>query len=424
MGMTLAEKILSRRTDREKLQPGELLQVPVDVILANDITGPPAITEFRRIGLEKLPFPERVVLIPDHFAPNRDIAAAEQCRQMREFAREQNLEQYYEVGRCGIEHVFVAEQGLVAPGDIMLGADSHTCTFGALGAFATGVGSTDLAAAMATGETWFKVPATIRLDFSGTPGPWVGGKDYILHAIGRLGVDGARYRALEFGGSAVAALSMDQRFTMTNMAVEAGAKVGLMAPDQLTLDFHRQNSQKPALPLSPDPDAVYEETLLIDVSDMEPQVAEPYSPANVKPVSQVEEVRLDQVVIGSCTNGRLHDLEVAARILEGRQVHPHVRLIILPGSPRVLQQALERNLLAAFYQAGAVVAPPTCGPCLGGHTGVLAAGETALATTNRNFVGRMGHRESRLYLSGPAVAAASAVAGFVVHPQEVAEFAA
>ncbi len=424
MGMTLAEKILSRRTDRAQLQPGELLQVPVDVILANDITGPPAIAEFRRIGLEKLPFPQRVVLIPDHFTPNRDIAAAEQCRQMREFAREQKLQHYYEVGRCGIEHVFVAEQGLVAPGDVVVGADSHTCTFGALGAFATGVGSTDLAAAMATGETWFKVPATIRLVFSGSPEPWVSGKDYILRAIGQLGVDGARYRALEFAGPAIDTLSMDQRFTMTNMAVEAGAKVGLMVPDQVALAFHDHHSQKPALPLSPDPDAVYEETLGIDVSGMEPQVAEPYSPANVKPVSQVDAVRLDQVVIGSCTNGRLYDLEVAARILEGRQVHPDVRLIILPGSPRVLQQALERNLLATFYQAGAVVAPPTCGPCLGGHTGVLAAGEIALATTNRNFVGRMGHRDSRLYLSGPAVAAASAVAGVLIHPQEVAGYAA
>lgn len=419
MGMTMAEKILAAHANKSEVRPGELVQVRLDVILANDITGPPAIQEFKRIGLERVPYPEKIVFIPDHFTPNKDIAAAQQCQILREFAREQGLPHYYEVGRCGIEHVFLPEQGLVLPGDVVIGADSHTCTYGALGAFATGVGHTDLAAAMATGETWFKVPPTLKFVYHGRLKPWVGGKDIILHTIGDIGVDGARYKAMEFSGEVIESLPMADRLSIANMAIEAGAKTGLIPPDDITLTYCRGRARRPFRVFTPDVDASYEEVREYDLSSLEPQVAFPYSPGNVKPVEEAAGIALDQVVIGSCTNGRLEDLRVAATILAGRKVHPRVRLIVVPGSPAVYQAALQEGLIATFIAAGAVVSPPTCGPCMGGHMGVLAEGETALSTTNRNFVGRMGHRHSRVFLSGPAVAAASAVAGTIVHPREV-----
>ncbi|MGI6574630.1 MAG: 3-isopropylmalate dehydratase large subunit [bacterium] len=419
MGMTIAEKILAAHANKHKVQPGELIQTRLDVILANDITGPPAIAQFNRIGLKQLPYPEKVVLIPDHFTPNKDIASAENSRILREFAQEQKLPHYYEVGRNGIEHVFLPEQGLVLPGDVVIGADSHTCTYGALGAFATGVGSTDLAAAMATGETWFKVPPTLKFNFHGQLQPHVGGKDLILHIIGSIGVDGARYKAMEFAGPVIEGLSMADRFTIANMAVEAGGKAGLIAPDATTLSYCKERANRPYQVFNPDPDAVYEKEYEYDVSTLEPQVAFPYSPGNTRPVSAAAGIPVDQVVIGSCTNGRLEDLEAAAAILAGREVHPRVRLIVVPGSRTVFQQALKKGIIDTFITAGAVVSPPTCGPCMGGHMGVLAAEETCLSTTNRNFVGRMGHPKSRLFLAGPPVAAASAIAGMIVHPREV-----
>ncbi len=420
MGQTITEKILAAHAGREEVRPGELLSVRVDLALANDITAPLAIEAFRNMGADRVFHPGRVVLVPDHFTPARDIAAAHNCALLREFAREQGLEFYYEIGRVGIEHVLLPEEGLVLPGDLVVGADSHTCTYGALGAFSTGVGSTDLAMAMALGEVWLRVPESMLFEYVGELPRWVGGKDLILYTIGNIGVDGARYRAMEFTGPAVEALSMDSRFAMANMAVEAGAKNGIFRPDEKTLSWLEGRASRPFQVLESDPDARYAERLTIDVSGMEPQVALPHLPSNVRPVSEVGEVEVDQVVIGSCTNGRLEDMEVAASILRGRKVHPRVRAIVFPGTQAVLLEMVRRGLMEAFLEAGAAVSTPTCGPCLGGHMGVLAEGERAVATTNRNFVGRMGHPGSEVYLSGPAVAAASAVAGRIVHPEEVA----
>ncbi len=416
--MTLAEKILAAHTDKKKLSPGELINVRVDLILANDITAPIAIREFQRIGIGKVFDPKKVVMVPDHFVPNKDIASAEQAKLMREFAREQGLI-YFEVGQAGIEHVLLPEQGLVLPGDVVIGADSHTCTYGALGAFATGMGSTDIAAAMATGDIWMKVPATIKMVYHGSLGEWVGGKDLILHTIGNIGVDGALYSAIEFTGEAIDALSIDGRFTMANMAIEAGAKAGIFRVDNKTQLYIKSRAKRPYLVYEPDIDAEYSQVIDYDVSGIEPQVALPHSPANTKPVSQVGNVQIDQAVIGSCTNGRLEDLRFAARILKGRKVHPRVRCIIIPGSQQVYLDALVEGLIEIFIKAGAVVSPPTCGPCLGGHMGVLADGERCISTTNRNFVGRMGSPKSEVYLSNPAVAAASAVTGRIASPEEL-----
>ena len=419
MGHTMAEKILARAAGKKELFPGDLVNARVDFALGNDITAPMAINEFRAIGVERVFDPERIALIPDHFTPNKDIKSAEQTEEMRRFSREQGIAHFYEVGRMGVEHALLPELGLVLPGEVIIGADSHTCTYGALGAFATGVGSTDLAAAMATGELWFKVPHTIRINFQGRLAPWLGGKDLILFTIGKLGVDGARYCALEFRGPAIDQLPMDGRLTMCNMAIEAGAKAGLIAPDKVTENYLKGRAARPYSIVLGDEDAPVYELYSWDVGNMEPQVSLPSSPANARPVSQVAGTHLDQVVIGSCTNGRIEDLRVAAGILKGNKVHPHIRLIVIPATQAIYLQALREGLLEIFMEAEAAVSTPTCGPCLGGHMGVLAAGETALSTTNRNFVGRMGDTRSQIYLAGPAVAAASAIAGCVAHPGEI-----
>jgi 3-isopropylmalate/(R)-2-methylmalate dehydratase large subunit len=415
---TLAEKILAAHTDRKKIVPGEFINARVDLVLANDITAPIAIREFRRIGVKKVFDPQKIVMVADHFVPNKDITSAEQVKLMRDFAYEQGV-RYYDVGQMGIEHVLLPEQGLVLPGDVVIGADSHTCTYGALGAFATGMGSTDIAAAMATGDIWMKVPLTIKFVYHGKLGKWVGGKDLILYTIGRIGVDGALYSAMEFTGEAVTSLSMDGRFTMSNMAIEAGAKAGLFRVDSQTLDYIKSRAKRAHTVYEPDSDAEYSQVIEYDVSGMEPQVALPHSPANAKPVSQASSVEIDQSVIGSCTNGRLEDLRLAAQVLKGRKVHPRVRCIVIPGTQQVYLDALKEGLIEAFIRAGAAVSTPTCGPCLGGYMGILAGGEKAVSTTNRNFVGRMGSPKSEVYLANPAVAAASAIAGRIVSPDKI-----
>ncbi len=419
MPMTIAEKILAAHSGRDDVKPGELVEADLDFVFANDITGPMAIRVFNKAGGKMVFDPQRVALIPDHFVPNKDIPSAIQAKEIREFARQQKLPHYFEVGRMGIEHVLLPEQGLVLPGDVIIGADSHTCTYGALGAFSTGVGSTDLGAAMVTGTTWFRVPESMRFIFSGKLNRWVSGKDLILYTIGRIGVDGARYRAMEFCGPVIEGMQMSDRFTICNMAIEAGAKVGIIAPDAITESYVKNRARRPYRFFSSDPDARYEATYDWDITQMEPQVACPHSPANVHKVSELKDIAIDQAVIGSCTNGRIEDLRVAAKILRGRKVSSTTRCIILPGSPDVYRQALAEGLLQIFIDAEAAVSTPTCGPCLGGYMGVLAAGERAVSTTNRNFIGRMGHVKSEVYLASPAVAAASAVAGRIAHPDEV-----
>jgi len=416
--LTLAEKILAAHSDKKKVSPGELLNVRVDLILANDITAPITIREFQRLGVDKVFDPKKVVMVPDHFVPNKDIASAEQAKLVREFAYEQKI-LYFEVGQMGIEHVLLPEQGLVLPGDLVIGADSHTCTYGALGAFATGMGSTDIAAAMATGDIWMKVPPTIKFIYHGSLGKWVSGKDLILYTIGDIGVDGALYSAMEFAGEAIDSLSMDSRFTMANMAIEAGAKAGIFRVDDKTLDYVESRAKRPYTVYKLDSDAGYAKVIEYDISQLEPQVTLPHSPANTKPVSQVGNIEINQAVIGSCTNGRIEDLRIAAQILKERKVHPRVRCIIIPGSQQVYLDALTEGLIETFIKAGAVVSTPTCGPCLGGHMGVLADGERCISTTNRNFVGRMGSTKSEVYLANPAVAAASAIAGRIASPEEV-----
>jgi 3-isopropylmalate/(R)-2-methylmalate dehydratase large subunit len=416
--LTLAEKILAAHTDKKKVSPGEFINVRVDLILANDITAPIAIREFRRIGVDKVFNPKKIVMVADHFVPNKDIASAEQVKLMREFAYEQGVI-YFEVGQMGIEHVLLPEQGLVLPGDVVIGADSHTCTYGALGAFATGMGSTDIAAAMVTGDIWMKVPPTIKLVYHGSLREWVGGKDLILFTIGNIGVDGALYSSIEFTGEAIDALSIDGRFTMANMAIEAGAKAGIFRVDNKAQLYIKSRAKRPYAVYEADNDAEYSQVVEYDVSSLEPQVALPHSPANTKPISQVGDVEINQAVIGSCTNGRLEDLRVAAEILKRRKVHPRVRCIIIPSSQQVYLDALTERLIEIFIEAGAAVSTPTCGPCLGGHMGVLAAGERCISTTNRNFVGRMGSPQSEVYLANPAVAAASAIKGKISSPEEV-----
>ncbi len=419
MCMTMTQKILAAHVGSEAVWPGDLIQARCDLVLGNDITAPLAIAEFARIGAGRVFDRGQIALVLDHFTPNKDIRAAELCKTVRDFARDQKIEHFYEAGGAGIEHVILPENGLVGPGDLVIGADSHTCTYGALGAFATGVGSTDMAAAMATGRCWFRVPEALRFELIGRPGKHVGGKDVILNIIGRIGVDGAAYKSLEFGGPGLASLGMDDRLTMANMAIECGAKNGIFEVDGVTRDYVRWSGAAGSAVFAPDGNARYEKCLQLDLSSLRPSVALPSSPANVRPVDEVAGIRIDQVVIGSCTNGRMEDLRAAARILDGRRAARHVRLIVIPGSHRIYTQALEEGLLSIFLEAGAVVGPPTCGPCLGGHMGVLARGEVALATTNRNFVGRMGHPESLVYLSGPAVAAATAVAGHIADPSEI-----
>ena len=416
--MTLAEKILAAHSGRRELRPGEIINVKVDLVLANDITAPIAIREFERIGARKVFDPQRVVMVPDHFVPNKDIQSAEQAKLMREFALQQGLV-YFEVGSSGIEHVLLPEKGLVLPGEVIVGADSHTCTYGALGAFATGMGSTDIAVAMATGEIWMKVPPTLKFVYRGELPRWVGGKDLILYTIGDIGVDGALYSVMQFEGEVIDSLSMDGRFTMANMAIEAGAKAGLFRVDEKTLSYVKSRAKRPYQFYEADVEAEYERIVEYDVSKLEPQVAFPHLPSNTRPISEVGEIEIDQVVIGSCTNGRLEDLKVAAEILSGRKVSHRVRCIIIPGSQEVYLEALRLGLIKIFVMAGAVVSPPTCGPCLGGHMGVLASGERCVSTTNRNFVGRMGSPKSEVYLASPAVAAASAVRGKIADPREV-----
>jgi len=416
--MNLAEKIMAAHTDRKEVSPGEFVNAKVDVIMANDITAPIAIREFQKIGVSRVSDPKKVVMVLDHFMPNRDIASAEMAKIVREFCAEQKAV-FFEVGRAGIEHVLLPEQGIALPGQVIIGGDSHTCTYGAVGAFATGVGSTDLAAAMATGDLWMKVPPTIKFVYRGNLGKWVGGKDLILYTIGEIGVDGARYSAMEFTGEAIDALPMDGRFTMANMTIEAGGKVGLFRVDNKTQLYIKSRAQHPYNVYEPDPDAEYARVIEYDVTGLEPQVAFPHSPANARPVSQAGNIKIDQAIIGSCTNGRIDDLKVAAQIFKGKKVHPSARCIVIPGSQQVYAEALNEGLIATFIEAGAAVSTPTCGPCFGGHMGVLAEGERCISTTNRNFVGRMGHTKSEVYLANPAVAAASAVAGKITHPDKV-----
>ncbi len=419
MDMTITEKILAAHAGKKGVAPGELITARVDVALGNDITAPIAIDEFTAAGAKCVFDRDRVVLVPDHFTPNKDILSAMQVKKVREFARAQGLTHWYEGGQAGVEHVLLPEKGIVVPGDLVIGADSHTCTYGALGAFATGVGSTDLAAAMALGEVWLKVPETIRFVFHGKLAPWVEGKDLILHVIGDIGVDGALYMAMEFAGEAIEALPMSGRFTMANMAIEAGGKNGIFTPDEKTREYVKGRGLREPVYFQSDPDARYARVIEYDAGKIEPTVAFPHLPENTRPISQVGDVIIDQAVIGSCTNGRIEDLRVAAAVLKGRTAHKDGRLIVIPATPAVYRQAMDEGLLETFLDAGAVIGPPTCGPCLGGHMGILAEGERAVSTTNRNFVGRMGHVKSEVYLASPAVAAASAVAGRLAGPSDL-----
>jgi 3-isopropylmalate/(R)-2-methylmalate dehydratase large subunit len=418
--MTIAEKILADHAGLAQVAPGELISGRLDLVLANDITGPVSIREMRRYGFEDVYDPERIALIPDHFAPPKDIPSADLYVTMRDFAKEKGIVHYYETGQCGVEHCFLPESGLVSPGDLIIGGDSHTCTYGALGAFATGVGNKDLTVGMATGEAWFRTPESMLFILNGRPeNPWVSGKDYILAVIGRIGVDGAQYKAMEFRGEAVDDLSMDGRMTVCNMAVEAGAKTGLIAPDAKTLSYVRGRAKRPWKVYHSDPDAHYEQVAEMNMTDLRPLVAFPHLPSNIRDVGDAGHIAVDQVVIGACTNGRMEDLRAAAGILKGRRVHPYVRVVVLPGSQAIYIQALREGLIEIFAEAGCAVSTPTCGPCLGGYMGVLDKGERCVSTTNRNFVGRMGHPQSEVYLSNPAVAAASAVTGHIADPREV-----
>ncbi len=417
--MTITEKIFAAHSGRDFVKSGELINAKVDITLANDITGPIAISEFKKIGVKNVFDNSRVVFVPDHFVPNKDIKSAEQAKIVRDFSKEQNLANYFEVGRMGIEHALLPDKGIVTAGDLIIGADSHTCTYGALGAFSTGVGSTDLGCTMASGETWFKVPTTIKVEFYGKLNKWVCAKDLILHLIGDIGVDGALYKTLEIGGEVIENMPMDGRFTICNMAIEAGAKSGIIAPDKITKKFLKGRSLREPIFYKSDEDAEYERILRYDVSRIEPTVAKPHLPENTCPISKIGNIKIDQAVIGSCTNGRLSDLKAASEILEGKKVHPDVRLIVFPGTQEIYLEALKLGYIENIIKAGGAVSTPTCGPCLGGHCGILAKGERAISTTNRNFVGRMGHPESEVYLASPAVAAASAILGKISSPKEL-----
>lgn len=419
MGMTMTQKILAAHAGLDKVSAGQLIEADLDLVLGNDVTAPVAIKEMEKINKKGIFDKDKIALVPDHFTPNKDIKSAENCKCMREFARKHDITNYFEVGEMGIEHALIPEHGLVVAGDVVIGADSHTCTYGALGAFSTGVGSTDMAAGMATGKAWFRVPSAQKFILKGKPSKWVSGKDIILHIIGMIGVDGARYQSMEFAGDGVANLKMDDRFTIANMAIEAGAKNGIFPVDDTTIQYMKEHSTKPYAIYEADDDAEYESVYEIELNKIRPTVAFPHLPENTRTIDEVGDIKIDQVVIGSCTNGRLDDLRTAARVLEGRKVAKGVRVIIIPATQKIYLQALEEGLIATFIKAGAAVSTPTCGPCLGGHMGVLAAGERAVSTTNRNFVGRMGHVGSEVYLASPAVAAASAVTGKISSPEEL-----
>jgi len=419
VGNTITEKILMAHTDLKEISAGQLINAKVDIALGNDITAPIAIKEFKKAQGKKVFDQDKIALVLDHFTPNKDISSAQQCKFIRKFASEQQITHFYEGGQVGVEHALLPELGIVLPGDLVIGADSHTCTYGALGAFATGVGSTDLAAAMLTGELWFKVPQSMKFVINGKMPKWVSGKDLILNIIGRIGVDGALYQAMEFTGETISKLPMADRLSMANMAIEAGAKNGIFAPDAITTQYVEKRAKRPYKFYSSDADAIYSDTIEIDASKLEPQVAFPHLPSNVKGVSKAGKVKIDQSLIGSCTNGRIEDLRIAAQILKNRKAASNVRLIVVPATPFIYKQALQEGLLEIFLNAGAVISPPSCGACLGGHLGILAEGERAIATTNRNFVGRMGHPKSEVYLASPAVAAASAVLGRIASPAEL-----
>lgn len=417
MSKTLAEKILQAHTDETVKEAGQIVRCNVSMVLANDITAPLAIKSFNAMGADQVFDKDKVALVCDHFTPNKDIDSAEQVKVVRDFAHEKNITHYYEGGEVGVEHALLPELGLVGPADIVIGADSHTCTYGGLGAFATGMGSTDIAGGMALGETWFKVPPTIKVEIEGTPGKFIGAKDYILNLIGTIGVSGALYKALEFSGSVVDDMSIEGRMTIANMAIEAGGKVGLFPVDAKTLEYCKAAGRIGDVEMKADEGATYERIVKIDVTGMKPQIACPHLPDNVKPVDEVKDMKIHQSVIGSCTNGRIEDLRVAAEVLKGRKVDKNVRLIVLPATPSIWKQALKEGLIETFMECGAIVGPATCGPCLGGHMGILAGGERAIATTNRNFKGRMGSLESEVFLSSPAVAAASAITGIITDPE-------
>lgn len=419
MGMTMTQKILADHAGLDKVVPGQLIEAKLDMVLGNDVTAPVAINEMDKMKTDTVFDKEKIALVMDHFTPNKDIKSAENCKQVRCFADEHDITNYFDVGEMGIEHALLPEKGLVVAGDLVIGADSHTCTYGALGAFSTGVGSTDMAAGMATGEAWFKVPSAIKVVLTGKPEKWVSGKDVILHLIGKIGVDGALYKSLEFVGDGVKNLGMDDRFTIANMAIEAGAKNGIFPVDEITIEYMKEHSTKEYTVYTADEDAEYEEVIEIDLSTIKPTVAFPHLPENTHTIDEIDDIKIDQVVIGSCTNGRIEDMRVAAKIMEGRKVAKGVRVIVFPATQKIYLQAMEEGLLATFIKAGAVVSTPTCGPCLGGHMGILAAGERAVSTTNRNFVGRMGHTESEVYLASPAVAAASAITGKISGPEEL-----
>ena len=418
MGMTITEKIIADHAGKREVKPGDLVTVKIDLAMANDVTAPLAIKILEKYHIDNVFDPERIALVLSHFVPAKDIKSAEQAKTVRDFAKRHKIKWFFQEGE-GIEHTILPEEGIVVPGDLVVGADSHTCTYGALGAFSTGMGSTDIAYAMATGETWLRVPHSMKFIFYGKPSAWVMGKDLILHTIGQIGVDGALYKAMEFEGEAISHLSMDQRFTITNMAVEAGAKNGIIAPDEKTLQYVSPRAKKPWKVYHSDQDAEYSEIYEWDAGKLEPLVAWPYLPSNVHPVSASTHISIDQAFIGSCTNGRIEDLRIAAKILKGRKVHPYVRCIVIPASKKVYMQALKEGLIDIFLEAGCVVSVSTCGPCLGGHMGILAEGERCISTSNRNFPGRMGHPKSEAYLANPAVVATSAVLGRIAHPEEV-----
>ena len=417
--MTITEKILAAHAGKDRVTAGELINAKLDVVLANDITAPISIKEFKKIGAKDVFDRNKIAFIPDHFAPQKDIKAAEQCKMLREFSREYDLGLYFEVGRMGVEHALLPEQGIVLPGDLVIGADSHTCTYGALGAFSTGVGSTDVASAMATGECWFKVPESMKFVYYGKLNKWVSGKDLILHTIGDIGVDGALYRAMEIEGEVIKSLPMSGRLTMCNMAIEAGGKNGIIVPDDITEEYVKGRAKREYSFYTSDKDAEYVDVKEYDCSKIAPTVSCPHLPSNTKPASELSDITIDQVVIGSCTNGRIEDMREAAEVIKGRKVSPNTRMIVIPATQEIYLQAMKEGLAEIFVQSEAVFSTPTCGPCLGGHMGILAKGEKAIATTNRNFVGRMGDPGSEVYLSNPAVAAASAVKGRIALPEEV-----
>ncbi|WP_410496440.1 3-isopropylmalate dehydratase large subunit [Cellulosilyticum sp. ST5] len=419
MGMTMTQKILAAHAGLKEVVAGQLIEANLDLVLGNDITSPVAVNEFNKIGCDCVFDKNKVAIVPDHFTPNKDIKAAEQCKFIREFAKDKEIKNYFEVGQMGIEHALIPEKGLVVPGDVVIGADSHTCTYGALGAFSTGIGSTDMAAGMATGKAWFKVPSALKFVLKGKPSKHVSGKDVILHIIGMIGVDGALYKSMEFVGDGISNLSMDSRLCMANMAIEAGAKNGIFPVDDQTLAFVKEHSTKPYTIYEADADAEYDAVHEIDLAKIRPTVAFPHLPENTKTVDEIgpKDIKIDQVVIGSCTNGRMEDLRIARDILKGKKVDPSIRVIVFPGTQKIYLQALEEGIIKDIVEAGAVFSTPTCGPCLGGHMGILAAGERAVSTTNRNFVGRMGHVDSEVYLASPAVAAASALTGYITNPE-------